>query len=226
MNLWGLPYIFLVQQEAPAKFGLAISQKRIVGIGEVKLNWRSCAIDGPGGSGKSTLAGLLAGGLGAKVISMDAFILPATKHRFSTIAKNYDLDRFNIEVIDALLSGRDISYRTMDPLTGKFHPAKNLVAAHERVIIDGIYSLELGFRSAYDFSVFVEAPKEVLMERAIKAKAGSFGASWLDKWLEGEETYLMAQDPKGSATLVLDGSKQFPLATDVLDLVSKRLQNS
>lgn len=172
------------------------------------------------------MAGLLAGGLGAKVISMDAFLLPTTKHRFSTIAKNYDLDRFMLEVIDPLLQGKDISYRVMDPLTGKFQPAKTLVAAHEKVIIDGIYSLEIGFRSAYDFSVFVEAPKEVLMERAVKAKAGSFGASWLDKWLDGEETYLMAQNPKGSATSVLDGSKQFPLATDVLGLVSKGLQGS
>lgn len=189
------------------------------------MQWRSCAIDGPGGSGKSTLAGVIAGGLGAKVISMDAFLLPSSKHRFSTIAKNYDLDRFMFEVIDPILVGGDISFRTMDPLTGTFQPAKTLIAAHEQVVIDGIYSLELGFREAYDFTLFVEAPKDVLMQRAVKTKQGSLGVSWLDKWLDGEETYLQAQSPKEAATLVLDGSKPFPLATDLLASVSAKLQD-
>jgi len=181
------------------------------------VHWKACAIDGPGGGGKSTLAGQLATVLGATVVSMDSFLLPENKYRVSAIAKNYDLDRFFEEVIESLLDGRDINYRVMDLATGALEAQKINVPAGSPVIVEGVYSMELSFRDAYSFSIFVDAPKEELMNRAFSLEPGS--RSWLDKWLEGEETYFAAQHPMLAATLVLDGTQTFPSTAQILEKI-------
>ena len=183
------------------------------------MNWKAMAIDGPGGSGKSTLAKQLATDLGAEIISMDAFLLPATNYRLSAIAKNYDLDRFGQEVIDPILLGEPIKYDVADLKTGKMTAVK--VPAGRPVIIDGIYSFEVRFREAYDFSIFVHANRETLLHRGMSLHGGA--GSWLDKWLVGEETYLEAQSPMSAASLILDGSLPTPTTAEVMEMLSLRL---
>jgi uridine kinase len=184
------------------------------------VHWKACAIDGPGGGGKSTLAAQLASDLGATVISMDSFLLPESKHRVSAIAKNYDLDRFYEEVTEPLLDHRDISYRSMDLATGTLGTQRTLIPASSLVVVEGVYSMELSFRDSYNFTVFVDAPKEYLMSRAFNLETGA--RSWLDKWLEGEETYFVAQHPKLAAALVLDGTKPFPATAQIMEYLSSK----
>ena len=183
------------------------------------MKWKAMAIDGPGGSGKSTLANQLAADLGAEVISMDAFLLPATNYRLSAIAKNYDLDRFGHEVIDPIMLGEPIKYQVAQTGSGRMSTVK--VSADKPVIIDGIYSLEVRFREAYDFSIFVQADRETLLHRGM-SQGGS--GSWLDKWLVGEETYLEAQSPMSAATLILDGSLPTPTTAQVMEMLTFRLR--
>ena len=185
------------------------------------MHWKACAIDGPGGGGKSTLAAQLATELGATIISMDSFLLPESKHRVSAIAKNYDLDRFFEEVTEPLLDNRDINYRVMDQATGALGAQRVNVLSGQKVIVEGVYSLELSFRDPYDFTIFVDAPKEALMARAFSLEIG--GKSWLDKWLEGEETYFVAQHPKLAATLVLDGTQPFPSTAQIMEKIEPKL---
>jgi cytidylate kinase len=185
------------------------------------LNWNTLAIDGPGGAGKSALATQLANDLGATIIPMGAFLLPERKHRISAIAKNYDLDRFFEEVMDNLLAKKDICYRVMDLISGELKHEKVTIPAGQKVIVEGIYSLELSFRDSYDLSIFVDAPKKFLMERAFEFEAGA--TSWLDKWLPGEETYLAAQHPKLGAMLVLDGTQPFPPTSQIMEALNLRL---
>lgn len=188
-----------------------------------RLNWKACAIDGPGGGGKSTLAAQLASDLGASVITMDSFLLPDRKHRVSAIAKNYDLDRFYEEVTEPLLKKTDINYRVMDLASGTLSSERVSVPAGQQVIVEGVYCLELSFRDSYDFTIFVDAPKEQLMGRAFSLGAGT--KSWLDKWLEGEETYFVAQHPKLAAMLVIDGTKPLPPSAEImLNLQARRDQ--
>ena len=184
------------------------------------MHWNACAIDGPGGGGKSTLAAQLASDLGATIISMDSFLLPETKYRVSAIAKNYDLDRFYEEVTEPILDRRDINYRVMDLSTGTLKSDRVNIPAEQKVIIEGVYSLELSFRDSYDFTIFVDAPKEALMARAFSLEGGA--KSWLDKWLEGEETYFVAQHPKLAATLVLDGTKAFPSSAEIMEKIESK----
>lgn len=185
------------------------------------MHWIACAIDGPGGGGKSTLAAQLASDLDATVISMDSFLLPESRHRVSAIAKNYDLDRFYEEVTEPLLDSRDINYRVMDLATETLGAQKVSIPAGRRVIVEGVYSMELSFRDSYDFTIFVDAPKEALMARAFSLEPGQ--RSWLDKWLEGEETYFVAQHPKLAATLVLDGTQPFPSTAQIMEKIETKL---
>lgn len=182
------------------------------------MTWKALAIDGPGGSGKSTLARQLAADLGAEIIPMDAFLLPATNYRLSAIAKNYDLDRFGHEVIDPLVLGEPIKYQAADLKTGTMNTVK--VPSGKPIIVDGIYSFEVRFREAYDYSIFVHANRETLLHRGMNQ--GESG-SWLDKWLVGEETYLEAQSPMSAATLILDGSLPTPSTEQVMEMVKLRL---
>jgi uridine kinase len=184
---------------------------------EFYVHWKACAIDDPGGGGKSTLAAQLAADVGATVISMDSFLLPESKYRVSAIAKNYDLDRFYEEVTEPLLDGRDINYRLMDIASGTLGSQRIGIPAGSPAIVEGVYSMELSFRDAYNFTIFVDAPKEALMSRAFSLESGS--RSWLDKWLEGEETYFVAQHPKLAATLVLDGTQPFPTTPQIMEKI-------
>ena len=183
------------------------------------MNWKAMAIDGPGGSGKSTLARQLAEDFGAEIISMDAFLLPETNYRLSAIAKNYDLDRFGFEVIDPLVLGEPIKYQVANLETGAMKTVK--VPAGKPVIIDGIYSFEVRYREAYDFSIFVHANRETLLHRGMSPQGGQ--GSWLDKWLVGEETYLEAQSPISATTLILDGALPTPTTAQVMEMLSLRL---
>jgi uridine kinase len=184
------------------------------------VHWKACAIDGPGGGGKSTLAAQLASDLGATVISMDAFLLPESKYRVSAIAKNYDLDRFYEEVTESLLDNKDINYRVMDLATGTLGTQRITIPAGTQVIVEGVYSMELSFRDSYEFTIFIDAPKEALMARAFSLEIGS--KSWLDKWLEGEETYFVAQHPKLAATLTVDGTKPFPSTAQIMEQIESK----
>ena len=182
------------------------------------MTWKAMAIDGPGGSGKSTLARQLAKDLGAYIIPMDAFLLPATNYRLSAISKNYDLDRFGHEVVDPLVLGEQIKYQAADLKTGTMKTVK--VPSGRPVIVDGIYSFEVRFREAYDYSIFVHANRETLLHRGMNH---SDSGSWLDKWLIGEETYLEAQSPMSATTLILDGSLPTPTTEQVMEMLSLRL---
>lgn len=176
------------------------------------MQWRSLAIDGPGGSGKSTLARKLAKDFGATVISMDSFQLPPEQHRLTAIAKNYDLDRFLEEVVIPLEAGQAFRYHHQD--IGTRSRTEVAIAADQKVIVEGIYSFEVRFRSAYDFSIYLDTPREELLRRAMPSEQGV--GSWLDKWHLGEQIYLEAQSPMLSTTLILDGSKHFPSGRQVI----------
>ena len=183
------------------------------------MNWRACAIDGPGGSGKSTLARQMAKDLGAEIVSMDSFLLPEDKYRISVIAKNYDLDRFSEEVTYPLLAGEPVRYRVADALNKRMNWVE--IPIEKPIIVDGIYSLAVRFRDGYDFSLFVDADKETLLRRGVNKVSGA--ASWLDKWLEGEETYLEAQAPMTAATLILDGAAPVPSTQQIMELIQLRV---
>jgi len=188
------------------------------------MDWRVCALDGPGGSGKSTLALQMAIDLDAIVIPMESFHLPKPKHKISAIAKNVDLDRFLEEVIYPLEQGKNLSYRVMDLVSGEYRPERVLVPSHKKVIIEGTYSMELSFRQAYDFTIFVDCQKQELLKRAVALDGQDSSMTWLDKWLPGEETYLLAQGPLLAATLIVDGSTPFPTTSHLMELVQLRLE--
>ena len=179
------------------------------------MSWQLCAIDGPGGSGKSSLARkILEHYPHIKVVSMDSFYLPEKNYRLAVIAKNYDLARLEHEVLAPAKLGDPISYQSFDWKKGAISPKKIQIPAGVPIVVEGIYSLEMKLREYYDFSIFVDADRETLIRRAVSAVSTEI-PTWVEKWLPAEEVYLESQAPKEFATLKLDGTLEFPRASQI-----------
>jgi uridine kinase len=186
----------------------------------VRVDWLVLAIDGRGGAGKTSLAGSLAVHLNAKVISLDSFLLPKSKERNSAIAKNYDLDRFYLEVVDRVSRGVDIQFHPFDKAKGILSRQPIGVKAGKNLIIEGTYSMELNFRAVYKHKIFLDFQEEARLRRSLLAPSS---AEWLDKWTIGEDVYFETQDPKSAADLVLDASRPFPSPAQIMSQLDMKI---
>jgi uridine kinase len=191
--------------------------------GEKKLTWQLCAIDGPGGSGKSSLAQKIAAHFPqVKTVSMDSFYLPEKNYRLAVIAKNYDLERLEHEVLIPAKLGDPIAYQKHDWEKGELSPTKTLIPAGVPIVVEGIYCLEMKLREYYDFSFFVDADKETLLRRAV-SPVSSEVPTWVEKWLPAEDVYLQTQAPEEFATLRLDGAVDFPSISELFQKLDRRV---
>lgn len=187
-------------------------------------NWRICAIDGYSASGKTTLANQLAGDIpGTEVVSLDDFFLPGGRRRPSVYARNYDLDRLQMQVLEPLLAGKEVKYQPFD--WANMVPSRQYlrIPRFSKVIIEGTYSLDLKLRHCYDFSIWVDTPESVRMTRKMDRGLSHQEAS-LDEAIE-ELTYTSAIEPKSHATLTLKGAASFASTKEILDQVSQKLNS-
>lgn len=76
------------------------------------------------------------------------------------------------------------------------------------VIVEGVYALGTELRDAYDFTIWVDCPKEVRLARGLARDGLDARSRWLDAWIPAEERYVAAQRPADFADLVVDGSGQ------------------
>lgn len=185
--------------------------------------WSICAIDGYSASGKTTLANQIAGDLpGVVVVALDDFFLPGPKRRTSVYAKNYDLDRLQIQVLEPLMAGKDVKYQPFD--WANMAPSKELIQIprSSQVIIDGTYSLDLSLRHCYDFSIWVDTPESVRLTRKMDRGLSHQEAVILEG---GEElTYTTALEPRNYASLQLKGAAPFPATEEIFSLLAQRLE--
>jgi uridine kinase len=192
-------------------------------LGKLLLDWKICAIDGYSASGKTTLANQLALDLkGVEVVSMDDFFLPGERRRASVYAKNFDLDRLQMQVLEPLLAGKEVKYQPFD--WANMVPSRNFIRIPRlsKVIIEGTYSLDLKLRHCYDFGIWVDTPESVRVTRKLD-RGMSYEEATFDKSVE-ELTYTTALDPKSSATLVVRGASRFPSTSELLAELAERLE--
>jgi uridine kinase len=186
------------------------------------LTWKLCAIDGFGSAGKTTLARQLALDIpGSVVISLDEFFLPLENRRPSVYAKNYDLERLLIQVIEPVRSGSEIKYQRFDWGTGALGRDFIRIPRDSKVIIEGSYSLDIKLRDAYDFSIWVDTPESIRFTRVMDQGVSVDRASSYN--LE-ELTYASVIDPKLDATLIISGASRFPATSHILGQIQSKLQ--
>lgn len=150
-------------------------------------------IGGHGGAGKSTLAARIRG---AQVVGTDEF----------WNGSEFELARLLEEVVEPLLAGRAARYHGFDWGANRLHAEASVVRPEGVVVIEGVCALHRMFRDAYDVRVWVDAPRELRLERGVARDGEASRERWETVWMPSEERYVERDDPVPSAHVVVDGS--------------------
>ena len=165
------------------------------------------AVDGHGGSGKSTLATWLGEKLNAQVVRTDDFASWDNPINWWPVI----IER----IFEPIQSGaKTLSYPRSQ--WWENHQPEPVVdqPVTDIMILEGVSSSRKEFRDFMSLSIFVDAPKEVCLQRGVARDTGTgknteeLTEIW-NKWFEEEEKYIARDDPKSHADIVIDGTKPF-----------------
>ncbi|WP_243074331.1 uridine kinase [Microbacterium sp. SS28] len=147
---------------------------------------RLVGIDGPAGAGKSTLAMALTERFGWPVVEIDDF--------FSWVSFDSWWPRFEVEVVEPLLAGRSIRYRTRDWAGDELGEGlagwKQLKWAPV-VVLEGVGSTRRAIAGSLACRVWVDAPEAERLERGVARDGESHRALW-ESYLPREAAFFAA----------------------------------
>jgi len=160
---------------------------------------RLVAIDGPSGSGKSTLARPVAAHLGAPLIKIDDFV---TWQRFGAW-----WPRFDEQVLQPLLAGRDARYQARDWVGDEFGDGLGewrTVPWAPVVVLEGVTCTRRAIADRLACRLWVEAPDaDLRLARGLMRDGESHRALW-QRWMLEEQAFFAADGARGRADLVID----------------------
>jgi uridine kinase len=149
-------------------------------------------IGGHGASGKSTLARLIPD---AQVVGTDEFWDGA----------EFELSRLRAEVLEPMLRGERAEYHAFSWELQTRLAEPRLVWPDGVIVIEGVCALHALFRDAYDLRVWVDAPRELRLARAIERDGEGARRIWEEQWMPNEERYVQRDDPISVADLIVNG---------------------
>jgi uridine kinase len=154
------------------------------------------AIDGFSGAGKSTLAGRLAAEVpGGVVVHTDDF--SAWDNPFNWWPRLIE------QVLRPLSTDDTARYQRHDwddERLAEWHT----VQPGGLVIIEGMSSSRQKFRPYLSLAVWVDAPRELRLERGIERDGEGMRAAWLG-WMASEDEWAAKEDPRSHAELIISG---------------------
>ncbi len=169
-------------------------------------------IDGRGGSGKSTLARTLERtDPDIAVVEFDDFYRPSSARDTrategdTEIGGNFDWRRLRNQVLAPLSRDAGGRYQRYDWVTDELADW-HLVPVGGIVVIEGNYCTRREVSSFYDFTIWIEAPYDVRLQRGLERGGEDTRERWLTEWMPEEDRYVESEDPAGRVDLVLDGS--------------------
>jgi uridine kinase len=151
-------------------------------------------IGGRGASGKSTFARSF---VDAQVVGTDEFWDGA----------DFELSRLRREVVDPLLRGEEARFHGFDWLAQRPFEEERVVSPRGVVVVEGVCALHRSLRDAYDLRIWVEAPVDVRLARAIARDGEAARRTWEDVWIPSEDRYVERDDPVSAAHLIVDGGR-------------------
>ena len=158
---------------------------------------RWVGVDGFGASGKTTLAARITGALpGSAVVHIDDFARPDLQ--------GWERDRFVSQVLEPLLAGRLARYQRWD------WPANVGAEWHEvptgvPVVVEGVSSTDVRLGVPWDVTLWVDAPYETRLARALERDGPELLDRWLTDWMPGEEAYAREQRPEERVDYIVPG---------------------
>lgn len=163
------------------------------------------AVDGRCASGKTTLSADLAETIGAGVVHMDDFFLPAalrTPERLQEPGGNVHYERFRTDVMPYLQNAEAFSYPRFDCSIMAISGRREVAASPFR-IVEGAYSCHPELKDYMTLRVFSDvAPKE--QQRRILSRDGTDAwEQFRTRWIPMEERYFKAFAIREKADIVL-----------------------
>lgn len=155
-------------------------------------------VDGFGAAGKSSLAAAISAALGrVSVVHVDDFSGPRVRE--------WDWERFAAQVARPLLGGRAARYQAWDwdrDAGGEWYD----VPPGRIVVVEGVSATRAEVAVPWDLTIWVDAPRELRLQRAIERDGPGMLHRWLDDWMPSEEAYAAREHPQDRVDLVVPGS--------------------
>jgi uridine kinase len=148
-------------------------------------------IGGHGAAGKTTLARMIPG---AQIVSTDEF----------WDGKEFELGRLAREVVGPLTVGEPAKFSSYDWAAGERRGSRTVEPAGV-VVVEGVCALHRMLRDAYAVRVWVDAPYDVRLARAVARDGEEARGTWVDTWMPSEDRYVERDDPVSCAHLIVDG---------------------
>jgi uridine kinase len=165
---------------------------------------RLVGIDGPAGSGKTTLARRLGELAGAPVIELDDFM--------SWTDLDWWWPRFESEVLEPLLAGRDAQFAVRDwrgdPL-GTSLAGQKTVPWAPLVFLEGVSSSRATVTMRLAYRIWVEAPELLRFTRGVQRDGESNREHW-ENWLRLESDFFAADRPRDRADRIVCSGSGLP----------------
>lgn len=169
-------------------------------------------IDGCGGSGKSTLANKLKMGCSdVTIVHMDDFYLPSSQRinahpEEKPIGADFDWERMLKEVIEPLSQNKEGCYQRYDWEKDKLSEW-HTVPIGGIVVIEGVYSLRNELMEKFDYTIWVDCPRDVRLSRGLMRDGEGAREMWVNNWMVSEDLYVEKHKPLEKAHLVVTGMK-------------------
>jgi uridine kinase len=109
-----------------------------------------------------------------------------------------------------LLAGAAPRYQSYDWEARRRRPTARVVDPSGLIVIEGVCALHRLFRDDYDLRVWVEAAREIRLERGIARDGEAARATWVEVWMPMEDRYVERDDPVSAADVIVDGSGDPP----------------
>jgi uridine kinase len=155
-------------------------------------------IDGFGAAGKSSLADAIAAAVPrVSVVHIDDFAGPRIPE--------WDWARFRTQVLVPLLAGRPARYQVWDwdrDVAGEWRD----VPPGRVVVVEGVSSTRAEVGAPWDLTIWVDAPPQLRLQRALERDGPALLPRWLEDWMPSEEAYAARERPQERANLIVNGS--------------------
>ena len=164
---------------------------------------RLVAVDGPSGAGKTRFAVRLAKRLDAPVVHADD-LLDGWDDQFTF------WPRLESQVLAPLRRGRAGGYRKYLWHRGRFGDETVTVEPAPVVVLEGVGSARRVIRPELSLTVFVDAPPELRLSRALARDGDDSVAfrAYLERWRAAEDRHFAEDDTVANADLVVDGAAE------------------
>ncbi|MGG0655328.1 uridine kinase family protein [Rummeliibacillus pycnus] len=169
-------------------------------------------VDGCGGAGKSTLANKLKDKCSnVTVVHMDDFYLPSSQiiklsPEKKPIGADFDWKRVLNQVLKPISQNQEGQYQRYDweqDDLAEWHT----VPIGGIVIVEGVYSIREELVNKYDFTIWVNCPREIRLLRGLERDGEVSRDMWENNWMISEDIYVNEHKPYERVDLVVNGTK-------------------